>query len=163
MMTICNTIVYNNVFTGLIPPERIDVESVSDGDAKTGLLVFTEDQNIKIGDPTVEYAIRCQDDDSHGGGHSSVISWIPAPPPIPGPILTLRNKTGHFHSSGPVELEFAAYTNGGTESPPKELQLTIDSATQTVTDFPHIETVSGDGLLHLVNCNFMPFNLASGE
>ena len=94
------TVIYNNVSTGLIPPERINVESVSGQDAKTGLLVFTKDQNIKIGDfSSVEYSIRCEDKDSHDGGHSSVISWIPHFA-ITGLIVTLRNKTGHFHSSG---------------------------------------------------------------
>lgn len=135
--------VYNNSQS---PFDTCDTNSVPADERKE--VEFGKAEGIEAGSHT--YRIEMSGIDSHDGSHSATIEGIPAPPPPPGPILTLRNKTGHFHSSGPVELEFAAYTNGGTELAPKELQLTIDSATQTVTDFPHIETVSGDGLHEVV-------------
>ena len=45
-----------------------------------------------------------------------------------------------------VELEFAAYTNGGLEVKPKELQVTIDSTTHKITEFAETLSVSGSGL-----------------
>ena len=126
--------VYNN-------PES-PFDSCKDGFSE---VEFGKAEGIEAGSHT--YRIEMSGIDSHDGSHSATIEGIPAPPPIPGPIVTVRNKTGHFHSTGPIQLEMAAYTNGGLELEPKEIKLNINGTEKTIEKFkfPYTESVFGTG------------------
>jgi hypothetical protein len=123
------------------PFDSCDTNLIPAADRKE--VEFTKAEGIEPGNHT--YRIEMRGEDTHDGVHYATIEGIPAPPPIPGPIVTVRNKTGHFHSTGPVTLEFAAYTNGGTEVEPAAIQLVIDGTGKVITTFPHEEVISGVG------------------
>ncbi len=131
-----------------ISPDRIDEVSVNGAGIVEVTLIFGKDQKVKQSDGQHEYHIKATGTDSHGGGHYSNIKWIPSPPPPSGPIVVLENKSGHFLSSGNVELHVNIFTNpcSGDNANATHIMSSVDGgAWANSNTFPHIETISGIG------------------
>lgn len=132
-----------------ISPKRINEQPVTGvSGAVTVTLVFGKDQNVQQTDGQHEYQIRASGTDSHDGGHSAAIEWIPSPPPPPGPYVVVKNKSGHFARKGStVTLEIGCFSNPDCsgENATHIMVSTDGGAWANSNTFPHTETFTGDG------------------
>jgi len=123
------------------------LSTTGNGYTTNGIWYLGKDQNIQQSDGLHEYSVSVSVKDSHDGTNGGSIYWIPSPPPPPGPIVTLRNKTGHFHSTGPVSIEIMAYPlEECSEGNVSHVMISVDGgAWANANSFPVLETISGIG------------------